>query len=110
MDSAEKGRMISNWVRKNLHRHGDSYVAGIFFFVNDDPRLLKEELDLIKYSLDQAIMRRGCGRHIIPSEDVARQQIATLFKYQQKLPKILRRFRFLFFQRKINEHESWDVL
>ena len=110
MNSVEKGREIYKRVREGSHCQGDGYVAGVFFFVNDDPRIVKEGLDLVKYSLDQAIKHRGCGRHIIPTEEIARQQVAGLFKYQNKLSKVLRRFSFLFYQRELNEHEAKNVL
>jgi hypothetical protein len=101
---------LASWVREEPHRQGDGYLAAIYYFISKDQAAFKQGLDLINWSLAQAAALGGCGRHIVPTQDKAREQIAALTKYRCSLPKALRRIGSIVLKHKTSEQEFYDIL
>jgi len=107
---SEQRKKAASWAKEEPHRQGDGYIAAIYFFISNDPAVFKQGLDLINWSLGQAVKFGGCGRHVVPIEEKAREQIAVLTKYQKFLPKALKRAGSILLNHKISEQEFYDIL
>ncbi len=98
------------WVKERLHRHRDAYTAAIYFLLSDQYSVVNEGLDLLNWSLNQAIALNECGRHAMPLEEEARKQISALAKHQPNLPKILKNFGSMLIHNNIPDPKTKEVL
>lgn len=90
-ETVHQGRKLARWCQEGQNRQGDAYLAAIYFFTNSDPSIIKVGLNLINWAINEAIIKYGCGRHIVPSENIARSQHKALANHYLILPKAIRR-------------------